>query len=656
MNLLRCAVITANTLPLLFSLNAYAGKDPIGWSMSGNIPSITQIGQSYAINFTLVNNLPFTMPTALQVSNHSSPSNEVFMENGCAGLLLAPLQTCTVGLVLVPQTAGKKQLSVYMEYGRNKVQIPITPISTVTQSASTSQLQGYASNPFPTAIKSNTSYTLSFTFKNNGSTALTGFIVNANADNTAGFTESTRTNCNSPLPAGGPDCVISGTYNTSATSGTVQVGYTGTAGSLSANALTSTVVNNSTALGTRTFNFVNNCSQQIWFAFNGGGQNIWGCTTSTDCDNLSGTPGAFDCNPSAHNAATGQNGQCYWKNPAPADGQYALAATNGTQTVILTQHVYSPTPAQPIVWSGNIAGRTHCTSSGCETADCGGGTGACAVGVGFNQPAMQAEPTYQTNGDSYDITGINGINVPMSIQPSNASQDATNPYTCGSPGITSNQVATGGTIGGCSWSFSPPTLAYNWVADAGSTSCAANSDCNQAGGEACGLKRSSINANSASLQCGKWLGYWTADEVCGINNGYTQAPYFCNASADGGEQFYQMYACTGAVYGVSCYTNPNVSACCGCQNWQSAPSNLLIPSDNSIVQQCNGSNNTTWQNNALGTLIWYKTACPSNYVYPYDDKSSSYTCTNSATNNSVNYTITFCPGGHTGAPTGTVVS
>lgn len=407
----------------------------------------------------------------------------------------------------------------------------------------------------------------------------------------------------------------------------------------------------------RTFSFVNKCPYKVWFAFNGGGQ-ISGCATNADCDAKPGViPGTFACNP----AAAGGSGQCFWVNPVPANGTYELPAQTGTNTVQLTERVYSPSPGQPIVWSGIVTGRTGCSSGTCETADCGGGgTGACNVGVGFNQPAMQPELTLQTNTDFYDITSINGINVPLSIEPVNATRDTTNPYTCGSSGISANQTESAGTIGGCSWTFSPPSQAYVWVADAGSTPCSVNSDCNQGAGEACGLKRSSISGNLSATMCGKFLGYWTADEVCGINSSYSQAPFTCNAPADGGTTFADMFGCSAGVYAASCYTSPGQTGCCGCQNWQEAPSNLLIPSNNSVVQQCstsgNGSSNATWVSNALGTLIWYKTACPPNYVYPFDDKSSSFTCSNSGTANHVNYKITFCPDGHSGAPSGTIQS
>ena len=52
-------------------------------------------------------------------------------------------------------------------------------------------------------------------------------------------------------------------------------------------------------------------------------------------------------------------------------------------------------------------------------------------------------------------------------------------------------------------------------------------------------------------------------------------------------------------------------------------------------------------------IEWIKRACPSAYTYPFDDKTSGFSCTNTlpGSANSVGYTITFCQG-NTGVPPG----
>jgi len=405
-------------------------------------------------------------------------------------------------------------------------------------------------------------------------------------------------------------------------------------------------------VNTRTFIFENQCSYDVWMAFVGGGQ-INGCVTDNDCDNKPNvTPGTFVCDAAAAAGA----GICNWKNPVPPGGDYRVPANGGTRSVSLVENVYPLSPTQHLVWSGVIGGRTSCTGSGCSTGDCGGGQGGCPVGSGLQQPAQQAEPTFQQESDFYDITGINGINIPMSIEPQGVTRDVVNPYTCGAPGITTDQISTGGTIGGCSWGFTVPSNNYIWVAGGGSP-CAVNGDCNGAAGEACGLSQANIALNSAQKTCGIFEGYWTADQVCGINSGYSQAPYFCTSSASSGGTFTNMYQCTGAGYNQSCYNSSGSTTCCGCQNWQEAPTNILLPSDPSIIPQCNAtgnnSSNAVWIANALPTLGWYKAACPPFYVYPFDDKSSTFSCTNNPGGvNSTSYKITYCPGGNTGAPAG----
>ncbi len=118
----------------------------------------------------------------------------------------------------------------------------------------------------------------------------------------------------------------------------------------------------------RTFTVVNQCQQTVWFGFVSG----YGSPTIT-----------------------------------PPNNNFELSS-NGGRTV-----VDIPTSG----WSGVIAGRTNCSDSGCVTADCGGGKGACVHG--FQQPATQAEFTVNNGGtDFYDVEVINGVNLPVSITPS----------------------------------------------------------------------------------------------------------------------------------------------------------------------------------------------------------------------------------------------
>jgi hypothetical protein len=111
----------------------------------------------------------------------------------------------------------------------------------------------------------------------------------------------------------------------------------------------------------------------------------------------------------------------------------------------------------PAAWGGRFWGRTGCNfdSGGkgtCLTGDCGGVLDC--NGAGGDPPASLAEITLNgANGDDfYDISLVDGYNLPLSMTPS----DGTG--TCGAPGCTSNlnsncpsalQVLSGGTVIGC---------------------------------------------------------------------------------------------------------------------------------------------------------------------------------------------------------------
>ncbi|XP_010243261.1 PREDICTED: thaumatin-like protein 1 [Nelumbo nucifera] len=77
-------------------------------------------------------------------------------------------------------------------------------------------------------------------------------------------------------------------------------------------------------------------------------------------------------------------------------------------------------------WSGRFWGRTFCsTNSGsfkCLTGDCGSGQVACN-GAGAIPPASLVELTLATNGgkDFYDISLVDGYNLPVSIAPQGGS-------------------------------------------------------------------------------------------------------------------------------------------------------------------------------------------------------------------------------------------
>jgi hypothetical protein len=115
-------------------------------------------------------------------------------------------------------------------------------------------------------------------------------------------------------------------------------------------------------------------------------------------------------------------------------------------------------------WSGRIWGRTGCNfgagAGGCETGDCGGGLG-CAGGG--KTPATLAEITLsggEAEPDFYDISLVDGYNLPMAIAPLPGSfTHSRAPYDCLIPSCVSDLNATcpgdlqlrngGGKVVGC---------------------------------------------------------------------------------------------------------------------------------------------------------------------------------------------------------------
>ena len=330
----------------------------------------------------------------------------------------------------------------------------------------------------------------------------------------------------------------------------------------------------------RKFTIVNKCSQTVWYGF------------------LSGSGSAAI---------------------SPDNGSYELAPNGGISTATIPNGG----------WSGVIAGRTNCTDSGCVTADCGGGKGACAHG--FQPPATQAEFTVVPNGvDFYDVEVINGVNLPVSITPSVSSVESA-PYFCGAPGLVKPSAG----LGGCSWDLKPPSVEYNWVENGGNT-CTSDDDCGA--GTVCGLSFNPGYQQLLQLKCGKQLGYWSADQICGVQRDYG-APFYCSDKPKGQESIimWNLYACVDVG---SCYQPGAGSDCCGCVNWDE--DGIPVPKEQ-LTEQC-VNKNENWVDRVKPTLTWLKEACPTAYTYPYDDMSSTFTCNSMVDGvNQVEYTITFCP-------------
>ncbi|KAI8801711.1 hypothetical protein BJ742DRAFT_835854 [Cladochytrium replicatum] len=360
----------------------------------------------------------------------------------------------------------------------------------------------------------------------------------------------------------------------------------------------STPPNDGPTDGNRRFTLINKCSSKVYFKFESGAaakNGNAGCNSNADCIN-----GAYCLKPP---------NLCFWNIPKPTNGRFSLNA--GETSYVTFPYIDN---GSPIVWSGNVGGcaegtcpksASDCDANGCSTAGQG--------------PVTMAEWTLQkTTIDYYDISIINGLNIPIEMR---ALGQAGNRYNCGAAG---GRSASPG-LSNCDSNYSPPYTENNWVLPGG-RACGSSSECGN--GDVCGV---SFNAGQSPLlkkTCGKRQGYWSANQICGIQRSFG-GPFNCQSN-------FPYLACAENV-SQSCYQNGAGSGCCGCVAWESQ--GVSAPS----TEQCKNSN-PTWTANALPQLTWMKKGCPTAYTYPYDDMSSTFTCAATLNGkNTQNYQITFCP-------------
>ncbi len=393
----------------------------------------------------------------------------------------------------------------------------------------------------------------------------------------------------------------------------------------------------------RNITVINQCNFDVWWSMVGGA-----ITDSPACNGTGINGGCLigsTCNVSAK--------LCYYNNYGPLTGGYKLA--NGGQATTQVIETAASTTSDHILWKGLIAAANQCTEGDtCLNNDCqsNGGTTSCTAGVGFKQPSTEAEFTFLLTGpsrvDSYDISNVNGFSIPMSM----ATSVSASGYSCGTAGSI---VASGG-LNACNYQqMSPPTNMYYWVTNT-NTACNSGNTCSD-NSQICGLSFSTT-ANKFVRNCGDFLGFWAADQICGVDSSYTSTfgdNFSCNQvlSSPFPANTYtltQLLKCSPPVSTAplfnSCYLsytgNPSsteLTQCCGCSDWVGiATPSASCPS---------GQSDPQWTKYVYGLIKWMKEACPTSYTYPYDDKASSFTCEASET---TDYTITFCPGGQSGLP------
>ncbi len=185
--------------------------------------------------------------------------------------------------------------------------------------------------------------------------------------------------------------------------------------------------------------------------------------------------------------------------------------------------------------------------------------------------------------------------------------------------------------------------------------CTNSSQCGS--DQSCGVALNASASQQYTQACGTFIGWTTADTLCGTNEGVNTTPFlkgFCNEhNANGSVTNY--LGCSGSeAAATSCYNIATTSggyekSCCGCGT--SSASQTAFPNVWPTVQTGTGpdngcyGNSADWNKYVQPTLVYLKNACPTAYVYPFDDATSTFTCnsTNADATSWPNYQLNFQP-------------
>lgn len=184
-------------------------------------------------------------------------------------------------------------------------------------------------------------------------------------------------------------------------------------------------------------------------------------------------------------------------------------------------------------------------------------------------------------------------------------------------------------------------------------SCSSSSDCSSSSfGATCGT---TLVGGNLMETCGASTGgLWTYDDFCPqVKPGQQYGPVDCNATAQTPpsgqpDAIANMFGCNGNPVGsaVSCYnTAAATSFCCGCPTASSVIGTSGWPSVlGSSFTNCTQTS-AAWQNDVMPWLEYLKNGCPTAYTFPFDDATSTFTCssagTSSTVQNAMSYNLTF---------------
>lgn len=382
----------------------------------------------------------------------------------------------------------------------------------------------------------------------------------------------------------------------------------------------------------------------------------WGqcqCESNGDC------AGSQVCGPIG-----GGVSQCFWGFELPGSG-HLTPPSGGANTAVLTVSVSSSTPAA-IVASGNFFAQLSCDANGNCLSD--GTQGA---------PATRIEYTLANDDDFYDVSYINGMNVPAVMTPvasTSLAYDPKDPYRCmaaGGDAATLEAIAGFQQQNGLQGNTQLQPLActndydstlvgelvgLNFVSPAPTspTPCTAASDCGT--GSVCGLSLDAVTGSGSvavgQLTCGQRLGYWSYAQLCAANATFASTALGVNCSDAQTRAYAECTSLPGVSDqgpGRSCFNSNTTSrgdTCCGFAAWSFGGDAQPLALDQLAVS---GVDTSFWTSNILPLVRTMKAGCPLAYAFQFDDPYATFTCaTQGGSPNATSYAITLCPGGDAG--------
>lgn len=443
----------------------------------------------------------------------------------------------------------------------------------------------------------------------------------------------------------------------------------------------------------RTITFKNLCNEKIWIAFTPSyipGNKTF-CAKDSDCLRGASCVGAQCVYPIP--VPTGSNPASPWELAAYQKDNPDDPATQSKMEIELQYSIPDPHNPEEVVYQyvANFGARTGCSfvKDGkhhqqliCETGQClVDEVGGCISGM--SNPSTHAEITFNNTAvDFYDISFVNGVNIPIGISPAD-DPVSIEPYGqaplfwCGKSGFFDARSEfyklqpNSDNLIGCNWNFKLPAVPtfegydssvfYTIVNYTGNIFCTSDSECDPA--DRCGYSLNDT-ASTAAPKCGRPIAYNVLANICG--SPFNQGPsllkkaFGCYSEPGAVEAFkMQAYAMCAKPPNAppeitappTCYVNGSVQPdpeCCGCIAWEKKLP-LGAESTCRAGDVINAPANF-WQTHIRDKVLWLADQCLAGYAYQFDDVHSTFTCSsvkNPSTDkpNQLNYTVTFCPDG-----------